>query len=205
MERVIRFGSLRFSVSAVPRARPGAAQPPPIRPITRVPVVGRLLSKRHERQHASRQAAVPSRLSLRRLLGLRGRRSVPPVKAPRFAILSRVANGMRWQLESTARVVQAAREVRTPMTRWERMRETARLAMEDPVSVTRWERWVGLGVALAAGSPSPPSPKRGMVARLLGGAGQSPDGADAHARPGRRKKNADPGSSRGRHGSKPRR
>lgn len=66
--------------------------------------------------------------------------------------------GVRRPIERTAAVVKAAREVRRPRTRWERLREAARLAIRDPISATKWERLMGLGVGLVAGKRNTPVP-----------------------------------------------
>ena len=60
-----------------------------------------------------------------------------------------LVHAMRRPLEQTARVVQAAREARRPKTRWERLREAASQAANDPAGAIRWERLMGLGIALA--------------------------------------------------------
>ncbi|MCC2655993.1 MAG: hypothetical protein K0Q76_1101 [Panacagrimonas sp.] len=68
--------------------------------------------------------------------------------------------GVRRPIERTAAVVKAARDVRKPRTRWERLREAARLAIEDPVSAAKWERLMGLGVGLVAGKKLSPKRKK---------------------------------------------
>ncbi|MGQ0620271.1 MAG: hypothetical protein ACT4QA_10175 [Panacagrimonas sp.] len=79
----------------------------------------------------------------------------PEVRSPRLAripFVSPVVRQIRRPIERTARVVQVAREARRPRTRWERLREAAELAVRDPAKAMRWERLLGLGLALAAGA-----------------------------------------------------
>ncbi len=63
--------------------------------------------------------------------------------------------GVSQPIQRTAAVVRAARDVRKPRTRWERLRDAARLALDDPTEGTRWERLMGLGVGLVVGSRQP--------------------------------------------------
>jgi hypothetical protein len=126
--------------------QPGAARILPLRLMARVPVIGRL----------ARPAAPPPparRLSPRRVLQLLRRRPSKPPPPPGLAIpfVSPMIRGVRRPIERTAAVVKAARDVRRPRTRWERLREAARLAIQDPISATKWERLMGLGVGLVAG------------------------------------------------------
>jgi hypothetical protein len=154
-------------------ARPGAARTLPLRLVAQVPVIRRL---------APRDAPPPParRLSPRRVLQLLRRRpaSKPPIPPAGVAIpfVSPVIRGVRRPIERTAAVVKAARDVRKPRTRWERLREAARLAVEDPVSAAKWERLMGLGVGLVAGKSSKgrkrnvpvkkKAPRRGLRERL---------------------------------------
>lgn len=126
-------------------ARPGAARALPLQLMARMPVIRRLAGPE--------PPAPPSRsVSARRVLQLLKRRPAKPAP-PRLAIpfVSPMIRGVSRPIERTAAVVRAAREVRKPRTRWERLRETARLAIQDPTSAARWEQLVGLGVGLVAG------------------------------------------------------
>lgn len=144
-------------------ARPGAAQVLRLRIVARVPVIRRL---------APRQMPAPPparRLSPRRVLQLLRRRPAKPPPPPPIPFVSPILRGVRRPIERTAAVVKVARDVRTPRTRWERLREAARTAIEDPVSTAKWERLMGLGVGLVAGNRSKPKAKparRGLRGRL---------------------------------------
>lgn len=182
--------------------------------ISRVPVLGR--SSRRQIEILQTRAAMPEPVRRkilrlpRRALILIGLRDAPEPKIappPAIPFVSPVMRRMREPIERTARVVQVAREVRRPKSRWERLREAAELALEDPVRAMRWEQLMGLGVALAARpaakrqalSPRsrlarlvrapepPPAPKPGLRARLLARLLPKP------AKPGGAKKKADPG------------
>jgi hypothetical protein len=161
-------------------ARPGAARTLPLRLMAQVPVIRRLTPR--ESSPASPPPA--RRLSPRRVLQLLRRRPAPKPSAPAarlsIPIVSPVIRGVRRPIERTAAVVKAARDVRKPRTRWERLREAARLAIEDPVSAAKWERLMGLGVGLVAGknskkgagkrngpvTPKKKAPRRGLRERL---------------------------------------
>lgn len=172
-------------------ARVVSAQPEPLR--------ARSFSKR------LRQGLSPARLV--RLL-----RPPPPPEppAPRLPLIGPVIRRVRQPLAQTARVVRAAREVRRPQTRWERLREAALQVIEDPVAATRWERLMGLGMGLAQGQRSFEPARRGTasaLARILRGRAVEPTpkkGLRAHLKSWRatatQKENADPGKLRGRRG-----
>ncbi|TDU26686.1 hypothetical protein DFR24_3715 [Panacagrimonas perspica] len=137
-------------------ARPGAARVLPMRLVARVPLLRRL---------APQPVAVkpPALLSPRRLVRLLSGKKATPPPAPssrlRLSIVGPMIRGVRDPIERTAAVVRAAREVRKPQTRWERLRQAARVAIDDPVDGTRWERLMGLGVGLVAGGKHRKAPK----------------------------------------------
>ena len=98
---------------------------------------------------------------------LRRRPSTPPPRAIPF--VSPILRGVRHPIERTAAVVKAARDARAPRTRWERLREAARMAIEDPASAAKWERLMGLGLGLVAGKRATAvakPPRRGLRGRL---------------------------------------
>jgi len=137
-------------------ARPGAARVLPMRLVARVPLLRRFAPK-------PTPVKPPSLLSPRRLVRLlTGKKAVPPPSSSsrlRLSIVGPMIRGVRQPIERTAAVVRAAREVRKPQTRWERLREAARVAMDDPVDGRRWERLMGLGVGLVAGGKRVKAPK----------------------------------------------
>lgn len=137
-----RSGGSRGRTSAT-SARPGAAAAIPLRLIHRVPWL-----RRWTRASPPPVVEMPAARWFtwpRRLLG---RLRTPPVETkPPWS--SKVLRRVRAPLQRTARVVQAARQARLPRTRWERLREAAALAMRDPTEAARWERLMGLSVALA--------------------------------------------------------
>ena len=150
-------------------ARPGAARTLPLQLMAQVPVIRRLAPSRE-----TPQPPPARRLSPRRVLQLLRRRPpkapAPPAGFAAIPFVSPVIRGVRRPIERTAAVVKAARDVRRPRTRWERLREAARLAIEDPVSAAKWERLMGLGVGLVAGKKSVPpkkkAPRRNLRERL---------------------------------------
>ena len=145
--------------------------------ISRLPVIGRASRRRIEEQQRARAAQrEPMR---RQILGLPGRalrwaglRKAPDPVPPRLTIpfVSPVVRRVREPIERTARVVQVARESRRPKSRWERLRETAELALRDPVGAVHWERLMGLGMAFATRAPIEQvakNPPRSRLARLV--------------------------------------
>lgn len=143
-------------------ARPGAAQSFPLRLIRRMPLLGRWAPAE----------AVPAESERRPIAGalVRRLRGPAPEPAPRGwdALRARLQR-LRQPIAHTARVVQAAREARKPKTRWERLREVTRRALEEPTRAARWENVMQLGVALS-GSAQPAPPRRSVLQRLLGSA-----------------------------------
>lgn len=146
-------------------ARIGAARPLPLRLVSRLPVFGAFA--------ADRIAPIPEpplsrskRLRKRLYEALRGRRPEPVPPRRQVPFVSPMIRTMRAPLARTASVVQVAREVRRPRTRWERLREAAREVIDDPMAATRWERLMGLGVALAAGGTPKPAPRPSVISRV---------------------------------------
>ncbi len=137
-------------------ARPGAARVLPMRLVARLPLLRRLAPQPPPVKPAGL-------LSARRLVTLlRKRKTAAPAASPsrlRVALMAPMIRGVREPIERTAAVVRAAREVRKPQTRWERLRQAARVAIDDPVAGTRWERLMGLGVGLVAGGARDKAPK----------------------------------------------
>jgi hypothetical protein len=137
-------------------ARPGAARVLPMRLVARVPLLRRLAPQPVEVKQ-------PALLSPRRLVRLlRGKKAAPapvPSSPLRLPIVGPMIRGVRQPIERTAAVVRAARDARKPQTRWERLREAARVAIDDPVDGTRWERLMGLGVGWVAGGKRAKAPK----------------------------------------------
>ncbi len=149
-------------------ARPGAARVLPMRLMSHMPVIGRFARSRLPPPPPARK---PGLLSPRRLVALlRREKPAPPPSRLRIPFVSPVVRGMRHPIERTAAVVRAARNVRKPLTRWERLREAARAAIDDPVDGTRWERLMGLGVGLVAGGrpavAARPEPKGRRIPRV---------------------------------------
>ncbi len=146
-------------------ARPGAARSLPRRLIAQVPWVARWTRAPVERVVVPQPRLLLGSLP-RKLLG---RLRLPPPAAPETATLESLVRRVRSPLAQTARVVEAACELRRPRARWERLREAAALAMSDPTSAVRWERLMGLGLGLAR-SPAAtrrvtrdPASRRGSV------------------------------------------
>ena len=137
-----------------------------------MPVLGRYARQRAE-QRAERLKAQQRLLSPSRLMASarQGNDRILLAAENHLPVLGPVLRQMRKPLAQTARVVQAAREVRKPMTRWERLREAAWLAVEDPAGASRWEHLMGLGVALATRRGSPvikPASRWSRVTSLTG-------------------------------------
>lgn len=207
-----RLAKPRFArkapASPVPRPMPGAARSLPLRLLSRVPVLGRL----GRSAPPPLPSAPPHKLPVRMVRALLPRRlkrwmgGQPPLAlpSPPTSALEGVLNRMRQPLSRTARVVNAAREVRRPKTRWERLREAALQVMDDPVAATRWEQLMTLGMGLAQGRKPQPPRKRSALERIV--RGRAPEGAPetpglaARLLPWKRKpkKNAGPGNSRNR-------
>ena len=143
-----------------PVARPGAARVLPMRLVSRVPLLRQLAPK------PPAPTKKPALLSPRRLAALLRRQKVePPPPALRIPFVSPVLRGVRQPLVRAAAVVRAARDVRKPATRWERLRNAARMAIDDPIAATRWDRLMGLGVGLVAGGSRKARTKAGATQR----------------------------------------
>lgn len=141
-----RFFSVKSAKQPAPLARPGAARVLPMRLVSRVPLLLRRLSPKPP---PPKKRLV---LSPRRLAAWLRPEKPEPAPSLRIRFVSPVIRGMRQPIQRTAAVVRAARDVRKPATRWERLREAARLVIDDPVAATRWDKLVGLSVGLVAGS-----------------------------------------------------
>lgn len=158
-------------------ARPGAARPLPLRLMSRFPLLGPLAVERLAPTPPPR----PKRLRQRLVDVVLHRRAPEPPPRRQLPFVAPVIRTVRAPLQRTASVVQVARDVRKPRTRWERLREAAREVLDDPITATRWERVMGLGVALVAGGSGKTEapPRRLRLPRVLRRAESSSPEADS--------------------------
>ena len=201
-------------------ARKGAAQSLPLSLTSRIAALRRL-ALGPDLRIAALPSAEPASLPTRLAQLVRSRKKpLPPPKPKtlRIPFVTPMIHVVRKPLARTAAAVQAVREVRTPRTRWDRLRDAARSVANDPQTATRWEHWMGLGLALAAGQSKnkqkwvqskprsavarilrrraaeeapPPTGLRGLITRRIFGA--SPD--DARKKAGREKFRDRPGTA----------